>query len=201
MKVSWILKFWKILKIWEWFIFVSHVKWLPASFYRCCSSVVWFLRVVWAAWFFFIFIFCISCSAWILAGFFLHPWSSVLSQRPVLFLVVPCFSVSSEPLNGFNLQVALSLFHQYFLLFFSETAFSVLATYSVCIFSNTSYTDVTFAPSALRILIYHFPHGSFYLCPFPLHSLKQAQGLLPDPVSSFLTVSLEYVTAVGTLNR
>lgn len=119
----------------------------------------------------------------------------------MLFLVVPYFSISYEPLSCFNLQVALSLFHKYFLLLFSETAFSVLVTYSVCIFSNTNYTYVTFASSALHILMYHSPHGSFYLCPFPLHSLNQVEGLLPEPVSSSLTVALEYVTAVGALNR
>ena len=51
---------------------------------------------------------------------------------------------------------------------------------------------VTFASSALHILIYHSPHGSFYLCLFALHSLDQVEGLLPEPVSSFLTVPLEY---------
>lgn len=58
--------------------------------------------------------FYIISSVQISVKFFLHPWSSVLSQGSRLLLVVLYSSVSVELLGFKNLQPGLSLFQKYF---------------------------------------------------------------------------------------
>ena len=80
-----------------------------------------------------------------LIGFFLHPWSSVLSQGLMLFLVILYFSVSVELLSCFNLQPGLSLFQKCFLL--KKIAFSVLVT----LFSSSGI------PIIHMLVLHHLP--------------------------------------------